>query len=165
MSNWFTTYGFAEVHRELLVGAYPLDADDVETLHLMSVVHVLNLVEESEYPPGYRPEIEAALRAAGIAETRLSLIDFGQLPADRLEEAVATLVGWLERGERSYVHCRAGRQRSAAVAAGAVAVLEGIPIEDALRSVQERKPSANPLPHQRADLADWWAARGPEPAG
>jgi protein-tyrosine phosphatase len=159
MSNWFGSYGYGEVHPGLIVGAYPLDREDVERLALMRIERVLNLVQDSEYQPGDREEIEAAYAILGIHETRLDLVDFGRLPADRLEEAVATLVGWLQDGRRVYVHCRAGWQRSAAVASGAVAVIRGIPIEDALAAVREQKPSADPLPHQRADLHDWWEAR------
>ena len=44
MSDWFRTYGFAEVYDGLLVGAYPLDADDVRMLSAMSVQRILNLV-------------------------------------------------------------------------------------------------------------------------
>ena len=63
------------------------------------------------------------------------------------------------RAIRTYLHCRAGWQRSAAVAAGIVAVREGMEIEDALAFVQLRKPSADPLPHQREDLRRWWEQR------
>ncbi|HTU30255.1 MAG TPA: dual specificity protein phosphatase family protein [Solirubrobacteraceae bacterium] len=159
MSTWFRSYGYGEVHPGLIVGAYPLDRGDVNQLRLMQVDRVLNLVEDSEYQPGDREEIEAAYASHGIQETRQSLIDFGHLPADQLEAAVATLVDWLEDDRRVYVHCRAGWQRSAAVASGAVAVIRGISIEAALASVQDQKPSADPLPHQRADLHDWWEAR------
>src|ERR1700727_2900559 len=76
-----------------------------------------------------------------------------------LEEAVRLVVSWLKAGTPSYVHCRAGWQRSAAVAAGAIAVYEGIGIDEAVALVQERKPSADPLPHQRDDLRAWWNAR------
>ena len=48
MSNWFRTYGFARVSDELLIGAYPLDADDVEMLAFNGVRRVLNLVEDAE---------------------------------------------------------------------------------------------------------------------
>ena len=65
----------------------------------------------------------------------------------------------LDEGVRTYLHCRAGWQRSAAVAAGVVAVRTGREIEDALAYVQRRKPSADPLPHQREDLRRWWATR------
>jgi protein-tyrosine phosphatase len=159
MSDWFTTYGFAEVHDGLLIGAYPLDGEDVGMLATMTVTHVLNLVEDQEYPPGRRFLIEAALREAGIQEYRLQLTDFGRLPADRLEEAVQLVVSWLKTGGLSYVHCRAGWQRSAAVAIGAVAVYDGLGIDQAVRFVQERKPSAEPLPHQRDDLRAWWRGR------
>lgn len=165
MSTWFAIYGFAEVRPGLVLGAYPLDAGDVETLAMIGIARVLNLVEDSEYQPGDRDEVVAALAAHGIAETRMALVDFGRLPADRIEEAVSTLVGWMTRGERSYVHCRAGRQRSAAVAAGAVAVLEAMPVEDALRVVRLRRETADPLPHQRADLIEWWMHRSPRPTG
>jgi predicted protein tyrosine phosphatase len=159
VSDWFATYGFAEVHDGLLIGAYPLDAEDVEMLATMSVTHVLNLVEDEEYPPGRRFLIEAALREAGIDEHRMQLTDFGRLPAERLEEAVQLVVRWLKADALSYVHCRAGWQRSAAVAAGAVAVYDGLGIEQALQFVQPRKPSADPLPHQRDDLRTWWRER------
>jgi protein-tyrosine phosphatase len=163
VSRWFQTYGFAEVRTNLIIGAYPLDADDVRMLHAMSVRRVLNLVEDEEYEPGRRYEIELALDAAGIAEYRMRLTDYGRLPADMLEAAVQEVVSWLGEGGLNYVHCRAGWQRSAAVAAGAVAVFDGLEIQDALDFVQRRKPSADPLPHQRADLDAWWAARRARP--
>lgn len=164
MSKWFRSYGFADVHDALLVGAYPLDGDDVSMLALMRVERVLNLVEDEEYEPGDRPKVEEALNAAGIEEHRLSLTDFGRLPAPQLELAVAEVNEWLDQGHRVYVHCRAGWQRSAAIAAGVVALREGVEIEDALALVRQRKPSADPLPEQREDLRRWWAERdhGPQ---
>jgi predicted protein tyrosine phosphatase len=128
-------------------------------LAVMTVTRVLNLVEDQEYPPGRRFLIEAALRHAGIEEHRMQLTDFGGLPADRLEAAVQAVVGWLREDELVYIHCRAGWQRSAAVAAGAVAVYDGLGIDEALAQVQRRKPSADPLPHQVHDLRQWWMQR------
>jgi protein-tyrosine phosphatase len=159
MSDWFRTYGFAQVHDGLLIGAYPLDADDIRMLGAMSIRQVLNLVEDAEYGPGRRLAVEEGLREARIEEHRMQLTDFGGLPADALEEAVRLVVSWLKAGTPSYVHCRAGWQRSAAVGAGAVAVYEGIGIDEAVALVRERKPSAEPLPHQRDDLRAWWNAR------
>ena len=161
MSAWFTGYGFADVYDGLVVGAYPLDAEDVETLAMLSVRRVLNLVQDAEYAPGERDAVTAAYQAAGIEEVRLNLIDFGHLPADQLESAVTTVVRWLDEPGVNYVHCRAGWQRSAAVAAGAIAIRDGIGIEQALAIVQRRKMSADPLPHQREDLHAWWATRRP----
>jgi len=161
VSAWFRTYGFADVLDGLTIGAYPLDADDVSMLEWVGVERVLNLVEDEEYRPGERQAVEEALASAGIEEHRLNLTDYGGLPAEDLESAVLEVNAWLDDGARTYLHCRAGWQRSAAVAAGVVALRGGIDIDQALAYVQSRKPSADPLPHQRDDLRRWWASRSP----
>jgi protein-tyrosine phosphatase len=159
VSNWFRSYGFADILDELLIGAYPLDVDDVKVLSTLGVRRILNLVEDGEYRTGERAAVERALADAGIKEFRLRLTDYGGLPPEALDEAVAEVGVWLDAGDRCYVHCRAGWQRSAAVAAAIVASQDGIGIEEALEYVQSRKRSADPLPHQRDDLRRWWAAR------
>ncbi len=159
MSEWFLAYGFADVHDDLIIGAYPLDARDVGALARLRITRLLNLVQDAEYRAGQRVEVQTALASAAIVELRLPLIDFGNLPIEQLQDAVEAVVGWLRAGERVYLHCRAGWQRSAAVAAGAVAVLDGIGIDAALDQIQRRKPTADPLPHQRRDLTLWWNQR------
>jgi predicted protein tyrosine phosphatase len=168
VSTWFRTYGFAELEDNLLIGAYPLDRADVEMVARLGVERVLNLVEDAEYDPHQRDDIEAAYARAGIEERRLGLIDYGGLRSDQLEAAVQEVCDWLDEGARTYVHCRAGWQRSAAVAAGVIAVRQDVDVDEALAIVQLRKPSADPLPHQREDLRRWWAerdARAPRGAG
>lgn len=160
MSEWFRSYGFADVRDDLLVGAYPLDPNDVKVLDRLGVRRVLNLVGDEEYANGQREAVQSALAEAGIEETRIATVDFGHLPPEMLESAVEEVVSWLHAGDRAYIHCRAGWQRGPAVAAGVVAVHDGIGIEDALIRVQRRKPTANPLPHQREDLLTWFQARG-----
>jgi predicted protein tyrosine phosphatase len=160
MSDWFLSYGFAEVFPELNIGAYPLDAEDVDTLGASGVRRVLNLVQDNEYQEGQRAAVEAALARHGITEVRLSIVDFGRLPADMLDRAVGTVVGWMDECARSYVHCRAGWQRSSSVAAGAIAVFNDVDVSTALTWVRTQKATANPLPHQRVDLLDWWFSHG-----
>ena len=159
MSRWFQSYGFADVLDDLIVGAYPLDEDDVAAVARLGVCRLLNLTEDVEYRPGERAAVQRALTAAGIEERRLGLTDYGGLPPQELETAVQAVSTWLEEGNRTYLHCRAGWQRSAAVAAGVVALRKGLAIDDALAYVQQRKPSADPLPHQRDDLRRWWSGR------
>jgi atypical dual specificity phosphatase len=161
MSRWFLLYGFADVGDELLIGAFPLDRDDVQTLARLQVDRIVNLVEDSEYEPGARSAVEAALAGVDIEEVRIPLIDHGGLPSIEIEAAVQQTIAWLDEGHRVYLHCRAGRQRSAAVAAGVVAIRDGLEIDDALGLVQARKPSAEPLPHQLQDLLWWWRERAP----
>ena len=114
---------------------------------------VLNLTEDEEYRPGDRRGRRARARGgrdrgASPAPDRL------RRPArpTMLEAAVQEVNAWLDEGARTYVHCRAGWQRSAAVAAGVVAVRDRDRHRRGARPVQQRKPSADPLPHQREDL-------------
>ena len=164
MSQWFQDYGFAEVFPELMIGAYPLDGDDVDELVACGVRHVLNLAEEAEYDEVQRTVVAAVLARHEITEVRLSIIDFGHLPAEGLDQAVSTVVGWMDECVPSYVHCRAGWQRSASVAAGAIAVFNDVDISTALDWVRAHKSTANPLPHQRADLLNWWSTHGRQQA-
>jgi ADP-ribosyl-[dinitrogen reductase] hydrolase len=160
MSDWFEHYGFAEVADGLVVGAYPQDGRDVVALREEGVTRVFNLVRDLEYEQaGGREACAVALADAGIEEERIEIEDFGSLLPGQLERAVSVIGDWLEDGERVYLHCRAGWQRSAAVAAGVVAVRDGIGLDEALVRIRERKPTAEPLRHQRADLARWWEAR------
>jgi protein-tyrosine phosphatase len=160
MSDWFERFGFAEVGDGLIVGAYPLDAEDVAEIASAGVDVVYNLVEDEEYQAGARDTATAALDAAGVSERRLPLVDYGSVPETALDRAVDEVLGDLEAGRRVYLHCRAGWQRSATVAAGVLALREDLRIEDALAVLRERKPTAEPLGHQRADLLAWWRARG-----
>ena len=159
VSNWFRAYGFADVLEDLVIGAYPLDAEDVSMLEWMGVQRVLNLCQDEEYHPGEREEVQAAMARAGIEERRIETTDFGDLPPEALDAAVRQVSEWLDEHARVYLHCRAGRQRSAAVAAGVLAQRDGIDPDVALARVQARKPSAEPLPHQVDDLRLWWQQR------
>ena len=159
MSSWFRSYGYASVYDHLIVGALPLDEADVRMLAALGVSRVLNLVEDDEYGRGSRRKVERALATAEISECRLSTVDYGALSPALLDQATRQVNSWLDDGEIVYLHCRAGWQRSAAVAAGAIALRDGIDIDAALAQVQRLKPNADPLPHQREDLQRWFDLR------
>jgi atypical dual specificity phosphatase len=159
VSSWFRSYGYASVYDGLIVGALPLDEADVHMLSGLGVSRVLNLVEDGEYKRGARRKVERALEKSGIGERRLGTEDFGNLSPELLEQATGQVNEWLDEGQIVYLHCRAGWQRSAAVAAGAVALRTGVDLDTALRMVQALKNTAEPLPHQREDLQRWLEGR------
>ena len=159
MSDWFRRYGFADVCDGLLVGAIPLDTEDVRTLDWIGVVRILNLVDDDEYVDGSRPIVTMALKDAGIEERRVPVPDYGSLSDEALEEATTTINRWLDEGRTVYLHCRAGWQRSAAVAAGVLAIRDHVDVDSALETVRSRRAPANPLPHQRDDVRRWWSTR------
>jgi atypical dual specificity phosphatase len=131
----------------------------VRALAQIGIDRILNLVGDQEYADGGREQVRVALERSGIQEHRVPVVDYGGLSDEVFEEAATVVNRWLDEGRTVYVHCRAGWQRSAAVAAGILAVRDGIDVESALRIVQSRRPSANPLPHQREDLHRWWLNR------
>jgi len=160
MSDWFQTYGYAIVDDRLVTGGYPLDATDVAVLvDRTGITRVLNLCQDGEYEPGERDAVRAAYAAHGIVEERIDVVDFGDVLPGVLEQGVRVAVPWLDAGETVYIHCRAGWQRSATVAAGVLAVHHGIEPDAALGRIKRRKPSAQPLPHQLEGLWRWWRAR------
>ena len=159
MSEWFERYGRAEVADGLVTGSYPCDADDVAALAADGISRVLNLCEDAEYGDGSRAAVETALRERGLTERRIQIVDYGRLIPGAIELAARDVAAWLDGGERVYLHCRAGWQRSAAVAAAALAIRDGIEPDQALAQIKRRKPSAEPLPHQLEDLHRWWRLR------
>ena len=140
-------------------GAYPCDADDVSALAADGVTCVMNLCEDAEYEDGDRAAVVAAYASRSIAEERVGVVDYGNLMPGAIEVAAEQVAAWLNEGEHVYVHCRAGWQRSAVVAAAALAVRDGIDPEEALAAIKRRKPSSEPLPHQLQDLRRWWRMR------
>jgi protein-tyrosine phosphatase len=160
VSSWFRSYGYSSVYDHLVVGALPLDETDVRVIATLGVSRVLNLVEDDEYTRDARKKVERALAREEIVERRLGTEDYGGLTPAFLEEATSQVNSWLDAGETVYLHCRAGWQRSAAVAAGAIAIRDGIELDHALLQVQQLKPTADPLPHQREDLSRWFETRG-----
>jgi len=159
MSEWFERYGYAEVAPDVLIGAYPQDAADVASLQSAGVTRVVNLVQDVEYDEGAREACVLALAEAGIDEHRIQIIDFGNLLPGHIELATRAALAWLGEGERVYVHCRAGMQRSATIAGALVMLRAGLDMSEALEHIRARRPSANPLAHQRRDLERWWERR------
>jgi atypical dual specificity phosphatase len=162
VSSWFRSHGYASVYDHLIVGAVPLDEPDVRVLATLGISRVLNLVADGEYAGygrGARRKVERALEKVGIEERRLTTVDYGGLTPELLEQSTAQVNSWLDDGEIVYLHCRAGWQRSAAVAAGAIALRDDVDLEAALTRVQQLKSNADPLPHQREDLEHWFEAR------
>ncbi|MCW3012954.1 MAG: Dual specificity protein phosphatase [Solirubrobacterales bacterium] len=166
MSHWFETYGFRPVSHGLVTGAYPLDAGDVERLAAEAgVTCVLNLCHDEEYGDGERMEVEAAYAEHGVHEHRLQVADYSEVMPGLLEQGASIAVPWLQSGETVYIHCRAGWQRSATVAAGVLALHVGVEPDEALGRIQRRKPSAQPLHHQLEGLRRWWRGRQAGAAG
>ena len=132
----------------LLAGRMPHATAHVEALDAEGVRTVINLCEEHEYWDGERAAVEAAFRHARIAEHRLPVHDGATIPPDVLDRALQAAAH-----DTTYVHCRGGRERSAAVAVALLAARRGISIDAALREAEARWPTCRPLPWQLGHFA------------
>jgi protein-tyrosine phosphatase len=159
LSDWFETYGFGAIDAQLLQGAVPRDAADVEMLRAVGVTAVVNLSADVEYEDGERAAVAEAYAAAGISEQRFETEDYGHLLPGLLEQASGATLELLRAREVVYLHCRAGWQRSATVAAATIARRERIEPDAALGVVKQARPACEPLAHQLEDLWRWWRAR------
>lgn len=157
---------YGEVVPGLWQGPLPETARDVDELRAAGVTRVLNLCDDGEYAdPQDRAGVLAAYGAAGIEEQQVPSLDHGNLLPGLLELAVRTVRSWRQDGEVVLVHCLAGIERSAAVAAAVVADETGSAPREALRTVRRARRQARPLDHQVADLERWWAARAASGSG
>ena len=136
----------------LLAGRMPHAAAHVEALDAEGVRTVINLCEDHEYWDGERAAVEAAFRRADMTEHRLPVHDGATIPPDVLDRAVAA-VG----DETAYVHCRGGRERSAAVAVALLVRRRGVSVETALADAAAAWPTCRPLPWQIAGVRAWAA--------
>jgi hypothetical protein len=155
---WMTApLRYSSLGSGLYAGRMPHATMHVDALTAEGVQTVINLCEDHEYWAGEREAIEAAYAAAGITEHRLAVPDGATIPPDILDRAIAATAS----GEITYVHCRGGRERSAAVAIALLATRSGVEIDEALRTAQECWPTCRPTPWQLAGVRAWAAAAGP----
>lgn len=98
------------VDKTVILGCAPMAfLGHPAAFHGMGVRGVVNCCAEYEGP-------KAAYEAMGITQLRIPSVDHYEADAGLLEEAVAFIQGYADRGEKVYVHCKAGHGRAAAVA-------------------------------------------------
>jgi atypical dual specificity phosphatase len=96
-----------EIDEHVLMGAFPFPRD-VPRLAAAGVRGVVNTCRESAGPL-------LAYQAAGIRQLHIPTIDFHPPVFDDILRAIEFIDDHVARGERVYVHCKAGRGRSATV--------------------------------------------------
>ena len=92
----------------VILGAYPF-ASDVQRLHDEGVRAVVNTCEEYAGP-------QREYDRLGIEQFRMPTIDFTHPKLEDVQAAVEFVQRHVEQQETVYIHCKAGRARSATVA-------------------------------------------------
>jgi protein-tyrosine phosphatase len=151
---------------DLYLGNLPHTREHVARLRDAGVKTVVNLVEDREYYPGQRLELEAAYQEAGVSEQRLQMVD-QSAHEDEVFDWVLEVFQEARANGPVLIHCRGGRERSVTAAAAVLVAEEGMPVTEALEFLNQIFDLARPLTHQREALERWVeerAATGGTPA-
>lgn len=141
------------VDERVIVGAYPF-ARDVPALAAVGVRGVVNTC--AEYPGPV-----AAYQRWGIEQFWMPTIDFTHPDLADVQEAVEFIERFVRRGETVYIHCKAGRARSATVALCWLVKYRGMSVEAAQRQLLEKRPHVNPHLGERPVVRQFIAALAP----
>lgn len=101
--NWWDT-----VDEGLILGARP-NHQDAQKLAELGVTGVVNTCDEYAGPT-------STYETHSIEQLHIPTIDFTHPKIDDVEAAVSFINKHVENGGKAYVHCKAGRARSATVA-------------------------------------------------
>lgn len=129
--NW---YDF--ISPKVIVGAFPF-ASDVKELHQLGVRAVVNTCEEYEGPKAQYDQFQ-------IEQFRMPTIDFTHPSFQDVCRAVEFIEQHATKGHVTYVHCKAGRARSATVAICWLMKTEQISAAAAQRWLLEKRAHINP---------------------
>lgn len=137
------------VDKTVILGCAPMAfLGHPAAFHGMGVRGVVNCCAEYEGP-------KAAYEAMGITQLRIPSVDHYEADAGLLEEAVAFIQGYADRGEKVYVHCKAGHGRAAAVAlAWLISQNKQIAVKD-LNMLLGSKRKVRKTLYQQANINDF----------
>ena len=139
------------VDEHLVLGALPL-ARDVPRLHAEGVRGVINTCEEYAGPV-------SAYERAGIQQLRLPTIDFTHPSLQSVQQGIEFIERHAAAGESVYVHCKAGRARSATIAMCWLIAFKNLSPDDAQRILLQRRPHVNAKLTSRPVVQEFHALR------
>lgn len=151
----------------IYLGALPLkNKGNLEEILALGVTRVLSLVENFELEDGWfnKTVKPAEWREKGVQVHQISAVDYAPLTSQQIEEGVAFLADQLANGETVYVHCKAGRGRSAAIVIAYLMQYQGFTLDDAIAFVKERRPQINLNQEQRQALVTYFDIAEEKPA-
>lgn len=131
----------------VFVGGYPF-AVDAARLHALGVRAVVNTCEEYAGP-------EAEYAKLGIEQLRIPTTDFTHPQLADVQRAVEFVQDHVRQGEGVYIHCKAGRARSATVALCWLIRYRQMTPAEAQSHLLAARPHVNPHVDRRPVVAEF----------
>ncbi|MEM9410931.1 MAG: dual specificity protein phosphatase family protein [Planctomycetota bacterium] len=129
------------VDENVILGAYPFP-NDVRQLDQLGVGAVVNTCEEYEGPIKEYDYFK-------IDQCRIPTTDFTHPSLEDVETAVAFMEAKIAEGSKVYVHCKAGRARSATIVACYFIKAKNLTAITAQQIMQKHRPHINPKIYER----------------
>ncbi|TWU46354.1 hypothetical protein Poly51_57500 [Rubripirellula tenax] len=134
--NWWDA-----IDTNVIVGAYPFSRD-VQAMYDAGVRAVVNTCEEYDGP-------QAEYQRLNIQQLHIPTTDFTHPRLEDVERAVEFVQQHAQAGKTVYIHCKAGRARSATVAICWLMKYRGVSADDAQKTLLAARPHINPRLTQR----------------
>lgn len=154
-SEWWTKIEPYNIY----LGALPLKNEGhLDQIAESGVTHVLSMVEDFEIEDGWfnKPVKQSDWHDHGIVVKHIKAIDFLPLKREEIEEGVAFLSEILDGSNTVYVHCKAGRGRSATIVIVYLMQVEGLSFQEAHDYVKAQRPQINLNKQQRQAIFDYF---------
>jgi atypical dual specificity phosphatase len=136
LGRWFKVRNWwDQIDTHVVLGAFPF-ASDVPKLASQGVGAVVNTCEE------YAGPVEQ-YQQHGIEQMRMPTVDFTHPSFDDVCSAVDFIDQQIQKGHSVYIHCKAGRARSATVAICWLMKAKQISAAQAQRWLTEKRPHVN----------------------
>ncbi len=140
----------------VILGALPF-ASDVPALVREDVRGVINTCREYDGPLN-------AYHEAGIRQLHLPTVDFTPPTLEHIRRGVEFIDECLARDEAVYVHCKAGRGRSATLVICWLVATKGLAPREAQAWIQSRRPHVGRRLYERDVVQRFAAERKPDAA-
>ena len=149
----------------IYLGSLPLkNKGHLEKIIDLGVTQIFSLIEDFELKDGWFnvPVKAEDWEKNGIGVERVSATDFDPLTKTQIERSIDHLQKMLEEGHIVYVHCKAGRGRSATALIAYLMAKEGFSFDDALALVKKQRPQINLNAGQRQAIFDYFEIDEPQ---
>ena len=124
----------------------------------MGVTYIIALVEDFELEEGWwnKPVQPQDWQENGIIINQIPAVDFQPLKAEEIKLGVESLAQALDQGHIVYIHCKAGRGRSATIVIAYLMQYQMFSYDDAFALVQKWRPTINLSKYQRQAILDYF---------
>lgn len=155
---WTQDEWYSEIVPNMWLGALPLNEQHhLVELGQLGITTVVSLVEAFEKQRGWAwtPVDDEQWLTHGVQVINVEAVDFEPLTQANLADAVTALRDAMQRERRVYVHCKAGRGRSASVVIAYLMLEHGLSFAKAHDHVRLRRPSINVNAYQRVAVIEY----------